>query len=95
MPQQSTPSIHGNPDSAAQHVDAGKDKPAPGGYPPVRRDDSVDTSGGSGSVGDERRSFEGDVESAESDRSSRDPDSDSSMNQGHTGPRGDPAEGKR
>jgi hypothetical protein len=63
-------------------------------YPPVNKDDSVTQPGQSKDPTGERRSFEGNVESPDP-RQGESKSPDPSVNQGHKGPGGDPAEGKR
>ena len=75
----------GSKDKAAQHVNPAPDDAGAERYPSVKKDDAIDP-------GAERRSFEG-VENTEPRRTDRDPDP--SVNQGHMGPGGDPAEDKR
>ena len=76
----------GRKDNAAQHVNPGPENAGAERYPSVKKDDAIDTAGGG-----ERRSFEG----VESPEPRQDTDPDPSVNQGHMGPGGDPAEGKR
>jgi len=85
----------GRQDNAAQHVNAAPDNAGAERYPPVDRDDSIETP-----AGGERRTFEG-VENPEPRQGAGDGgperkrEPDPSVNQGHMGPGGDPAEGKR
>ena len=92
----------GRKENAAQHVDAAPDNEGAERYPPTKKDDAIDAgdAGAAGAAGGERRSFEG-VESKDSLDSPQprqgagDGGPDPSVNQGHMGPGGDPAEGKR
>ena len=78
----------GRKDNAAQHVNAAEDNAGAERYPAVKKDDSIDATGG------ERRSFEG-VENPRPRQGAGDSGADPSVNQSFLGPRGDPAEGKR
>jgi hypothetical protein len=80
---------------AAQHTEAGSENAGAERYPPVSKDDSITKPGQNKDPTGERRSFEGNVESAEPREGARGADPDPSVNQGHMGPGGDPAEGKR
>jgi hypothetical protein len=86
----------GRKDNAAQHLNSGPDNAGAERYPAVNKDDSIDTA----AAGGEKRSFEG-AESADSvanpepRQGAGDGGPDPSVNQGHMGPGGDPAEGKR
>jgi hypothetical protein len=65
-------------------------------YPPVRQDDSVDPSRSEpASTSTEPRSFEGEAANPKPRQGAGDGGPDPSVNQGHMGPGGDPAEGKR
>lgn len=77
----------GRKDNAAQHLNAAPDNAGAERYPPTNKDDSVSPTG-------ERRSFEG-VENPQPRQGAGDDQPDPSVNQGHMGPDGDPAEGKR
>jgi len=57
-------------------------------FPPQNKDDSIDRTGRTEAVTGERRSFDGDH--VEPERPG-----DLAVDQGFTGPKGDPAEGKR
>lgn len=85
----------GRKDNAAQHVNEAPDNAGAERYPSVKKDDAIDPGAAHGA---ERRTFEGvesadSVETPETRQDERGPDP--SVNQGHMGPGGDPAEGKR
>ena len=81
----------GRKDNAAQHLNAAPDNAGAERYPPVDKDDSIDP----GAARGEHRSFEREegVENPQPRQGAGAPDP--SVNQGHMGPAGDPAEGKR
>ena len=86
----------GRKDNAAQHLNSAPDNAGAERYPPTKKDDAIDPV----AAGGEQRSFEG-VESKDSlenpqpRQGAGDGGPDPSVNQGHMGPGGDPAEGKR
>ena len=78
----------GRKDNAAEPIAEGGEKTTPERYPPVAKDDSVQAGG-------EGRSFEGEGANPEPRQGSGDGGPDPSVNQGHMGSGGDPAEGRR
>jgi hypothetical protein len=78
----------GRKDNAAQHLNAAEPNAGAERYPPAGKDDAVESPAG------ERRSFEG-VDNPRPRQGAGDGGPDPSVNQGHMGPGGDPAEGKR
>lgn len=74
----------GRKDNAAQHVNPAEDNAGAERYPPVSKDDGVESA-----AARERRTFE------DSGKATGDGGPDPSVNQGRMGPAGVPAEGKR
>ncbi|HET6971269.1 MAG TPA: hypothetical protein VFH92_09090 [Phenylobacterium sp.] len=78
----------GRKDNAAQPLEASDDTKGAERYPPEGKDDAAGRAG-------EDRSFGGEHANPEPRQGAGDGGPDPSVNQGHLGPGGDPAEGKR
>jgi hypothetical protein len=78
--------------NAARPLDAADDKGSPERYPPVRQDDAVELAALTEGDADEPRSFDPSADAPTPRQGAGDGSAPISR---HTGPGGDPAEGKR
>jgi hypothetical protein len=89
IPNEDKIQSEGRKDNAAQHLNAAKGNAGAERYPPVSKDDGVESP-----AAGERRSFGG-IENPQPRQGAGDGGPAPSVNEGRMGPGGDPVEGKR
>lgn len=96
MSDQDKTQSEGRTDNAAEAKGRGTSEVSPKAYPPARADDSIERTGRTEEVTGESRSFDKQPPGNPAPRQGAGDGSPSRVaDEGRTGPRGDPAEGKR